>query len=734
MRTPTVAVLSLLLLAAPALFADELGCGTSPENDLRLRVMHERVVAQREARRAVEPNATAKAPVLRDGMFYIDADEEIVPGYRPFDLVGQSLVFEPRGTSKFAVQRTSLQYVEPTSPAVRDFNAPGISRTYERNLGFTFPIFGRSVNKVYITAFNAIHFDLPTSEPAATQFDDLEAAVHRGAVLSPLMITRSKPSRLAYPELFVSETPEALIVTWRSTAGVGFGYDLQAQLRKDGTVVYAYKSMRQMSWGAPVLSAGFDPATTPRQVLRENNDQTNDTASHVTAALRPMADIVSATVSRINDSDLVAVRIKLAGPIDQTKIPTGASVQYLVDLGPEYTYAEITPTAKRVLPFGAPDWIVDGSAMRVEGDTIELYAMQRFTPSPGGDTVSVYTFALPNNKSADNAVVQTSFGAPVHRVQSDLSTVANGTELPVPVAEAFKLANFDPFSTWEKVQNAHMLSDYEVDGVMMFQTFFTDLIFYAGAYATGGNAQVAGIRPTSTSNGPSVARMPTLMHMNQLAYGWFATEQNGSNVMLHELGHRWSYFFSIMENGTAKRALNPVSAHPAGFVHTPAAFPVTQDPEQASVMGGAFFIAQPDGTFRARAINVGYSWTDLYLMGLAAPEEVQPWFYLANTSPALPDAYWPQNDIVVTAQKRDVAVQQIVDVHGPRTPSAALSQKLFKVAFVLVTENGRDATPEEIAKMSSWRQILERNFAVATGGRGRLVTSFVKPAKTRAVR
>ncbi|HYH07252.1 MAG TPA: hypothetical protein VEK11_09375 [Thermoanaerobaculia bacterium] len=733
MRTPTVAVLSLLWIAAPTVFADELGCGTSVENDLRVRALHERVVKQRASRPRLEANATAKLPQLQDGAFYIEADEEIVPGYHPFDLAGQSFVFEPRGTSKFAVRRTALQYVEPSGAALKNFHE-STDRTVVHNLGFTFPIFGRSVDRVYLTAFNAIHFDAPASEPGAAQFDDLEAAVHRGAVLSPLMITKGKPSRLAFPELFVDETADALVVTWRSTAGSAFGYDIQAQLRKDGTVVYTYKSMRQMSWGAPVLTAGFDPATAAREVLSENADFTNDTAAHVPAALRPMADIVSTTVSRIGGSDLFAVRIKVAAPLDQSKIPANTSLRYLVGIGEESILAEVSPTAKRVVPYNSPGWLVDGATMHVAGDTIELYAMQRFTPSSGGDLVSVMSYAYPTARSADSAAVQVPFGTPPQRVQSDLSAVPDGTELALPITEGFKLAVFNPFSTWEKVQSAHMVSDYDVDGVMMFQTFFTDLIFYAGAYATGGNAQVSGIAPTSPSTGPAVGRMPTLMHMNQLAYGWFATDQTASNVMLHELGHRWSYFFSIMENGTPQSSLNPVSAHPAAYVHTPAAFPVTSDPEQASVMGGAFFVAQPDGKYTARAVNVGYSWTDLYLMGLAAPEDVQPWFYLANTNPKLPDAYWPVDNTTVTGQKRNVAVQQIIDVHGARTPSVSLAQKQFRVAFVLVTENGREATAEEVAKLTAWRSILERNFATATGGRGRLVTTVVKPAKTRAVR
>ncbi len=150
-------------------------------------------------------------------------------------------------------------------------------------------------------------------------------------------------------------------------------------------------------------------------------------------------------------------------------------------------------------------------------------------------------------------------------------------------------------------------------------------------------------------------------------------------------------------------------------------------------MGGGFFTRQSDGSYRARALNAGYSWTDLYLMGLASPEEVQPWFYLANTNPPLPLAYWPPDNIVVEGTRHDVNVNQIIAAHGARNPTVNWSQKEFRVAFVLVTAPGKDPTDAEVAKLNQWRTLLERNFVIATGGRGKLSTSFVRTAKKRGV-
>jgi hypothetical protein len=242
---------------------------------------------------------------------------------------------------------------------------------------------------------------------------------------------------------------------------------------------------------------------------------------------------------------------------------------------------------------------------------------------------------------------------------------------------------------------------------------------------------VDGIANFSPFTGRQAEASPTLLHLNQLTYNYSVAEETASKVMLHEFGHRWLYFFSISEDGQPRRSLNPVSAHPAAYVHTAAAFPVYGS-EESSVMGGGYFSPQPNGSYQARASNMGYSWTDLYLMGLAAPEEVPPWFYLAGTNLAL--EYWPSDGAIANGTRRDVNIGQVTAVHGKRNPSTSISEKRFRVLFVLVTENGQDATPAEIAKLNEWRALMERNFAKATGGRGSLSTTYVERTRKRATR
>jgi hypothetical protein len=267
--------------------------------------------------------------------------------------------------------------------------------------------------------------------------------------------------------------------------------------------------------------------------------------------------------------------------------------------------------------------------------------------------------------------------------------------------------------------------------VAIYQSFYTDMIFYAGAYALIGNSGTNGIGISGPNFGPNVRRGPNLMHMNHFKYNYNVAPETASQVILHEFGHRWLYFFRFADRGEVSSALNPISAHPAAYVSTPSAFPVFKENE-SSVMGGAVFLPEGPNTYRTKVANRGYSWMDLYLMGLAEASEVTPWYYLTGTT--LRAEYWPDDNVVVTGDKHEVNLDQVVQVHGPRFPTTAYAQKKFKVLFVLVTEPGKDATDADVAKMNEWRALFEKTFNQATGGRGGVETSFVQPGKKRATR
>lgn len=729
MRIVRMAVLSLLCAWTVSLSAQPM-CGTSPENDARIRALHER------ARSRVGSLSDGPAVKAREGAFYVRNDETVTIGYRPFDLDGTSLVLTPSGSAAATVRREPLRYAEPAGEPLRDFQsvpqtAPGWHYlTYD--LGFTLSAFGRQATRLYITAFNGIHLD-PPAQPRALHYGAVAANVQ--TVFSPLMLTSARPSLLHYPRVWVDEREDAVIVTWRS-ATEPFAYDLQAEIRRDGSATYSYRQVQGLRWGTPVYSAGLDPLAVSRQKLAEQSDPAADVDLRVPAAIRPMVDMRKAEISRLRDSDLFAVTLTFAEPIDQSKLDEDDVLTFRVQMGEELASVEVTRDSIGFGAFAAPPdypWPVAGApGGRVEGNVIEVYGVQ---PSPlvapGGVKMQMTSYVRgASNGQVERLDVGVDFPTPPRATLSDISAIANAASVSLPLAEQFALGEFDPFRVWEAIKNSYGLREIDYDAVAMYQSFYTDLITYAGAYSTGGNPQADGVAPSTSRYGTKAPRTASLLHMNQLTYAYNAKPQTASQVMLHELGHRWLYFLRIHENGQNTNSLNPLTAHPAAYVHTPSAFPVYGENE-SSTMGGAFFTAQPDGTYQAYVANYGYSWTDLYLMGLAAPEEVPPWFYIAGTN--LPRQYWPQQGAIAKGERRNVTIDQVITALGPRNPGAATAPKQFRVLFVLVTED-EEPTAAEVAKVNEWRALLERDFALATGGRGSVSTTFTPPNKRRAAR
>jgi hypothetical protein len=74
----------------------------------------------------------------------------------------------------------------------------------------------------------------------------------------------------------------------------------------------------------------------------------------------------------------------------------------------------------------------------------------------------------------------------------------------------------------------------------------------------------------------------------------------------------------------------------------------------------------------------------------------------------------------MSAVRKTASVAQIVDREGPRVPDVTTSPKVFRVAFVVLTEQGSTISSSELGKISGYRDAIVRYFSTATGGRGSL--------------
>ena len=146
--------------------------------------------------------------------------------------------------------------------------------------------------------------------------------------------------------------------------------------------------------------------------------------------------------------------------------------------------------------------------------------------------------------------------------------------------------------------------------------------------------------------------------------------------------------------------------HWARGLQAPVAFPY-QRPTEASAMGGSVWQDNFDGTFTQLDDDyyvpaTGWSYLDLYLMGLIAPTEVPDFFILRNLTPAGRDA----NDrpIVKADAYEGDRSQDVIAAEGPRVPDVDHAQKHFNTGIVVVVEHGK--APSQI--------LLDRTAAIRT--------------------
>jgi hypothetical protein len=189
----------------------------------------------------------------------------------------------------------------------------------------------------------------------------------------------------------------------------------------------------------------------------------------------------------------------------------------------------------------------------------------------------------------------------------------------------------------------------------------------------------------------------------------------------HEMGHRWSAFVSARVNGETIR-LGPT--HWARGLHAPAPFPF-QRPSEASAMGGGVWQDNVDGTFTQLDDDyyvpaTGFSYLDLYLMGLITPSEVPDFFMLGNLTPAGRDA---NGHPIFRADRTKIAIQDVIAVEGARQPDVDHAQKRFNTGMVVIVEHGRKPSRELIERTQGIRAAWIDYFATVTGHRAAMTAT-----------
>ena len=189
----------------------------------------------------------------------------------------------------------------------------------------------------------------------------------------------------------------------------------------------------------------------------------------------------------------------------------------------------------------------------------------------------------------------------------------------------------------------------------------------------------------------------------------------------HEMGHRWSAFVSAKVAGE-QIPLGPT--HWARGLQAPVAFPY-QRPVEASAMGGGVWQDNFDGTFTQLDDDyyvpaTGWSYLDLYLMGLIAPSEVPDFFILRNLVAAGKDA---NGRPIFKADRTKVTIQDVIAAEGPRTPDVNHSQRHFNTGMVVVVEHGKTPSRELLERTEGIRLRWIDYWETTTGHRSTMTTN-----------
>jgi MYXO-CTERM domain-containing protein len=200
----------------------------------------------------------------------------------------------------------------------------------------------------------------------------------------------------------------------------------------------------------------------------------------------------------------------------------------------------------------------------------------------------------------------------------------------------------------------------------------------------------------------------------------------GTYLFLLEMSHNWG------------PELEDPGATPTELVGFPFHWSFWMD-AGGSPAGGNQWKDNGDGTFSTlleTPAGLAYSMIDLYIMGLAAANEVSPFGVLENPVPpaGLMDPLWGgayaahsfpwfgATPMTVTATRKQITIADIVTANGARVPAAGQSPTSWTIAEVLIVSS-TDTAADIAAAEQTFAPIAATfvpAFHTATGNRGTL--------------
>jgi uncharacterized protein (TIGR03437 family) len=200
----------------------------------------------------------------------------------------------------------------------------------------------------------------------------------------------------------------------------------------------------------------------------------------------------------------------------------------------------------------------------------------------------------------------------------------------------------------------------------------------------------------------------------------FTARDTPTTVLAHEAGHLFLAFASVPEpnNPAVPAMLGRQSAH-WGFTFN----------SEASLLEGNRILDRGAGAsprFETVAVTEQYSPLDQYLMGLRAKEEVGPLFYVGDSTISTLFPPPPQVGRTFDGTRRDVSVDDLIAVHGRRTPDHTVSQRKYRFAVIVIAPRGAATDSAQVRQVDAYRRSFESFYNRATGERAIAETTLRK--------
>ncbi len=720
-----------------------------------------------------EPGKRIGSISVRGNLIVMTLDDGVLGKERLFDLVHHTLRFTPVD-SQYRVENLPWKW-DP------EFGSE-MSGSQATLKNFAFPFSGKSWDSFSVGVTGSITFGAPAAGRggrgggiSVDRFAELAQAARTLINATPAISVFFKP-RMSGTR-YLKELDDRVVITWSLTEPFGGVQDMswhptvnrfQAVLQKDGTIEMSYDEVaaKDAIVGIyPMVTAGIE-----KPIARIAG------AGSTTAA--PHLNIRSVRLSSVDGLFLKAA-IETAGPVLPEGDPGIGGITYRICLNARKPAGECTQNAGTDAVWtiqgggfgrggrgagGSPRYFATGSGaspqVKVEGTTLTLQAT---LPAgfKAGDQVYLSAAAVPAGSSEPASRVpaqQVKLGA-LASPEVDLSS-ANKEDGPFPVVyqafhylkppHAVDLTCTVIQALGDKFDFLAYYSDFRIDNPEAGTSSNGPLgggpdggaVTGIGAnqrnlasYCTQGRFQWQYIQPVyaganqmqeyppeglQESNTHNIAA-----YTQQLAERTFNAKippyDYAMSQIGHEMGHRWSAFVSAKTGGETIR-LGPT--HWARGLQAPVAFPY-QRPVEASAMGGGVWQDNLDGTYTQLDDDyyvpaTGWSYLDLYLMGLIAPGEVPDFFILRNLVPAGKDG---NGRPIFKADRTKVTIQDVIAAEGPRLPDVAHSQRHFNTGMVVVVEHGKTPGKELLDRTEGIRLRWMDYWETTTGHRSTMTAN-----------